>query len=140
MATYETDFYAWTQQQVSLLKEGKVDQIDIDNLIEEIQSMGKSEKKELKSRLVLLIKHLLKWNYQPAKRSPSWIVSIKNQRDEITDLLKENPSFKNLLEETIAKAYIIAHREAVVETGIRNIPKSCPYNFKEIMNFQLLYD
>lgn len=78
---YETDFYAWTLEQAKLLKQGKLNQLDILNLIEEIESLGKREKQELRNRLGILIGHLLKWEYQSDKRSNSWKATIREQRD-----------------------------------------------------------
>ena len=83
---YEEDFYAWTTHNVKLLREGKLSEIDVEHIAEEIESMGKSEKRELLSRLAVLMAHLLKWKFQPARRSKSWALTIKNQRIELDDL------------------------------------------------------
>jgi hypothetical protein len=77
MATYETDFYGWTQQQAHLLKTGCLSSLDVANLIEEIETMGRSEKRELDSRLMVLLVHLLKWKYQPKRRGRSWELTIQ---------------------------------------------------------------
>ena len=90
MITYQTDFYNWTQQQAALLKARKFDELDFDNLIEEIESMGASERKELDSRLIELLLHLLKWQYQPKRKGSSWEVSIAKQRDGIEKVLLKN--------------------------------------------------
>jgi hypothetical protein len=92
---YETDFYAWTLEQAKLLKQGQLNQLDIVNLIEEIESLGKREKQELRNRLGILIGHLLKWRYQSDKRSNSWKATIREQRRRIKEHLEENPSLKS---------------------------------------------
>ncbi|MGA0200640.1 MAG: DUF29 domain-containing protein, partial [Prochlorotrichaceae cyanobacterium] len=92
---YDTDFYAWTVEQCQLLKNGDFQQLDLINLMEEIESLGKQQRQELRNRLGVLIGHLLKWDYQPQKRSKSWRVTIREQRREILQLLKENPSLKS---------------------------------------------
>ena len=94
MSLYDQDFYQWTQEQAGLLKIGALSQLDVENLIEEIESMGKSQKKELISRLTVLIAHLLKWDYQPERRGRSWELTIKAQRVQIRRHISENPSFK----------------------------------------------
>ena len=90
--THENDFFAWTQEQAYLLRNGQIHQIDVVNIAEEIEDMGRSEKRELESRLEVLIMHLLKWQFQPNLRSRSWQLTIKEQRIRLEKLLKENPS------------------------------------------------
>jgi len=102
---YTTDFYGWTQEQVNLLRQRKLDYIDIDNLVEEIESLGKQQQQELKNRLGVLIGHLLKWQYQPNRRSKSWKYTIQEQRLQIIDLIEQNPSLKSYQNEAISKAY-----------------------------------
>ena len=135
---YETDFYAWTQQQIELLKSGKVSELDINHLIEEIESMGASEKKELVSRLEVLLMHLLKWRHQPERRSKSWEFTIKEQRRKIADLLDENPSFKNpeFWSATLQKSYSYALLRAEYETGLTTdtFPVDCPFSLEEIQD------
>jgi hypothetical protein len=98
---HELDFYAWTQQQVDLLKSGNLADVDFKNLIEEIEHMGASERRELINRLAVLMGHLLKWHYQPSFRGRNWQLTIKEQRRQLQRLLKDNPSllpdWKNLL-------------------------------------------
>lgn len=102
---YEQDFYAWTQHQIELLQAQQWEQVDIDNLIEEIASLGKRERQELRNRLGVLLGHLLKWRYQPEARSKSWFYTIKEQRQEIERHLRENPSLKPYLSEAIEIGY-----------------------------------
>ena len=102
---YETDFYAWTVEQSKLLKEGDFKHLDIPNLVEEIESLGKQERRELESRLGILMGHLLKWDYQPDKRGKSWRATIREQRRAAQKLIAQNPSLKPYLAEAIAHAH-----------------------------------
>jgi hypothetical protein len=133
---YETDFYAWTLEQSKLLKEGDFKHLDIINLVEEIESLGKQQRQELRNRLGVLIGHLLKWDYQPEKRSKSWRVTIQIQRREISDLLEENPSLKPYLSEAIAKGYQAALDLVRLETPLdyEDLPKNCPYTPEQLFD------
>jgi Domain of unknown function DUF29 len=104
---YETDFYAWTQEQVSLLRDRNWSQLDLPNLIEEIESLGKQQRQELRNRLSILIGHLLKWQHQPQYRSRSWLATIRIQRRDTLRLIKDNPRLKPYLEEALIEAYEI---------------------------------
>lgn len=114
---YEADFYAWTQEQAALLRDRQWSHLDLPNLIEEIESLGKRERQELENRLVILISHLLKWEYQPQKRSRSWLASIRIQRRDGRKLLKNNPSLKAYLPEATAYAFSNARDLAMGETN-----------------------
>ncbi|TAK73309.1 MAG: DUF29 domain-containing protein [Gammaproteobacteria bacterium] len=133
---YETDFYAWTIRNAKLLRAGKLSEIDIEHIAEEIESMGKSEKRELLNRLALLIAHLLKWQHQPIRRSRSWELTIKEQRFELIDLLEESPSLKPELEKQLSHAYKKALLMAEKETGLdqKTFKKECPFSLKQIFN------
>ncbi|XWK90552.1 MAG: DUF29 domain-containing protein [Phormidium sp.] len=137
---YETDFYAWTQRQVELLRKRDLNNLDIENLIEEIDSLGKQEKRELVNRLGVLLGHLLKWEYQPNKRSRSWVATIREQRYKVLKLLEENPSLKPYLPEAIAQAYQSALALAVRETEMpyRTFPSSNSYAWEQIENSDFL--
>lgn len=115
---YQRDFYAWTYKNAELLKRQAFDQIDVEHIIEELESMGRAEKREIISRLSILIAHLLKWEYQPERRSKSWELTIIEQRSEIIELLEDSPSLKMLLEQDLHKAYTKAVLLAARETGI----------------------
>jgi hypothetical protein len=135
-ATYETDFYGWTQQQATLLKNGQFNLADFTNIIEEIESMGRSEKRELESRLTVLLQHLLKWQYQPNRRGKSWELTIKGQRSRFLRVLQENPGLKSKLDGCLLNAYQYAVVEAAKETGFDEsvFPKNCPWSWEEITN------
>jgi hypothetical protein len=134
--SYDTDFYDWTKQQAALLRSGDLSGADLQNIAEEIESMGKSEKRELRSRLTILLLHMLKWTHQPEKRVPSWEATIRVQRPEITEHLDENPSLKHELDESITRAYKTARELAAGETGLprSTFPLDCPWTFDEMIN------
>lgn len=138
LALYETDFYAWTQKQAALLHSQQWNQIDLPNLIEEIESLGKQQRQELRNRLSVLIGHLLKWHYQPQRRSRSWLATLRIQRLDTIELLEDNPSLKPQLEEALGKAYLKGIELAVKETDLpsRTFPTDCPYNLAEILDNQ----
>jgi hypothetical protein len=130
MINYDNDFYGWTIEQSTLLKSGQWQRIDIDNLIEEVESMGRSEKRALESRMVVLLAHLLKWQYQPNRRGKSWYLTIKGQRANCQDVLKDNPSLKSKLNDIFINAYQKAKIEAAKETDLDEtaFPSDCPYS------------
>jgi hypothetical protein len=135
MNLYDQDFYQWTQEQASLLKIGALSQLDVGNLIEEVESMGKSQKKELISRLTVLLMHLLKWNYQTERRSRSWELTIKAQRIQIRRHISENLSLKAMLLNAVDQACEVATISAAAETGQPEsaFPDACPYTIQQIM-------
>lgn len=130
---YETDFYAWTIEQADLLRSGRIAAADIENIAEEIESMGRRERRELVNRLAVLIHHLLNWHFQPGFRSPSWSSTIREQRVRLRGHLKDNPSLKSKLAESFAEAYELAVIGASRETGLPEsaFPKSAPYTFEQ---------
>lgn len=133
---YEKDFYAWTIHNAQLLREGKLSEIDIENVAEEIESMGKSEKRELINRLAVLLAHLLKWELQSERRSNSWKYTIKEQRLRLQDLLKDSPSLKSSLVENLDHAYEHAMVIAIGETDLseKKFPKKCPFSLHQILD------
>ncbi|MGB2924474.1 MAG: DUF29 domain-containing protein [Limnothrix sp.] len=132
---YEQDFYAWTQQQIELLKTQNWQDLDLENVIEEIASLGRQQRQELRNRLSILLAHLLKWEFQSQKRSRSWLATIRIQRIDIMDLLIDNPSLKPYAAEAIARAYRKSISIAVQETDLPNqtFPRECPYLFDNIL-------
>lgn len=135
---YKLDFYAWTQQQLALLRNQNLEQLDVVNLIEEIEEMGRREKRELESRLEVLLMHLLKWQYQPGLRSRSWQLTIKEQRLRLTKLLKENPSLKSILADYVISAYALATISAEKETGLDTFPADCPYSADQALDEEFM--
>jgi hypothetical protein len=133
--SYEKDFYSWTQEQAELLRNSQFNSLDIPNLIEEIETMGRSEKRELESRLTILLLHLLKWNYQEVRRGRSWQLLIDEQRIQFEETLDENPGLKPNLDEIIQKAYRLAVIKASRETKISKavFPEYCPWNLEQFI-------
>lgn len=141
-ANYDTDFYAWAIENAELIRLRKFDEIDINNVAEEIESMGKSERRELINRLSVLIAHLLKWQHQSQKRSRSWNLTIKQQRLQVNKLLKNNPSLKSKIELDFTDAYESALISASDETGIieEDFPKQCPFDLEDCLDNDFLPD
>ncbi|MEC4986602.1 MAG: DUF29 domain-containing protein [Oscillatoria sp. PMC 1068.18] len=133
---YDRDFYLWTETTTNLLRENQFHQVDLDNLIEEIASMGKREKRELKSRLIVLLMHLLKWKYQSEKRSPSWNSTISEQRICLELLLEDSPSLKSFLAEVLSNCYQKARSAAARETNLSldTFPEESPFSESEIFD------
>lgn len=133
---YETDFNLWIEQTVNQLQNGKIQDLDLENLIEEIQAMGRSDKREIKTRLIVLIMHLLKWKYQPKKQSTSWIATINEQRRQIKVVLKDSPSLKPYIQNEMDDCYQDARKDAEKETklSIKNFPIECPFTLEQILD------
>jgi hypothetical protein len=132
---YEQDFYQWTIEQANLLKAGALSQLDIENLIEEVESMGKSQKRALESRLTVLLMHLLKWDFQPELQCRSWQSTIAIQRKEIKRLLRTNPGLKSIVNGLLPEIFEDAIDIASIETGLPKsaFPETCPYTIDQIM-------
>jgi hypothetical protein len=139
---YETDFYDWTQKQVGLLKSRQWEQLDVVNLIEEVEALGRKERQELRNRLGILLGHLLKWQFQPEHRSNSWLGTIREQRIQIKLLLEDSPSLKPYLNEIFLVTYELGLALAIRETqlGEAIFPESCPYTPDQIMRSDFLPD
>jgi hypothetical protein len=135
-STYDADFYAWANTQAALLRSGRIDQADIEHIAEEIESMGKGELRELENRLARLFTHLLKWQFQPNRRSRSWTLTIKEQRRRLRRHLAQNPSLTAKLEQAVVDAYGDAILEAARETGLaeETFPPTCPLTIEQILN------
>jgi len=142
MISYDKDFYSWTQEQAELLKHGRFSELDIDNLIEEVETMGRSEKRELESRLTVLLLHLLKWKYQDVRQRRSWELSIIEQRLKFEETLEENPGLKSKLDDILKKAYRYAVIEASKETkiSIKIFPELCPWELDKITDSEFYPD
>lgn len=132
---YQQDFYAWLMENAKLLREKNFIEIDAEQIAEELEAMGKSEKRELINRLTVLLAHLLKWQFQVAKRSRSWKNTILTQRIDINELLEDSPSLRYELIQKIEVAYEKAILTAEDETGIEksHFPHKCPFSLEEIL-------
>ena len=133
-ADYRRDVYSWSQEQARLIREGRWDEIDRDNVAEEIESVGRTEFNQLVSALRVLMLHILKWDHQPERRTRSWVLSIDVQRQDLDDVLSDNPGLRPRLAEAVARAYRRARIEAAQETGLESaaFPETCPYSFEDI--------
>ena len=134
--TYDRDFFAWTQEQARLLREGRLSELDLGNLAEEIESMGKQQRREMRNRLALLLMHLLKWKYQVSHRTPGWRHTIREQRDEIVQLLKDSPSMKPIMDELFIDAYGKGRGDAADETGLslKAFPAEPPFTLDQALD------
>ena len=133
---YDLDFYTWTQRQAELLRIEEWEQLDWQHIAEEIESLGKKDKRQVQSRLAILIMHLLKWQYQPEKRSPSWRKTIKEQRFRLALVLNDSPSLKSNINEFIALVYPHAVESAADETRLarKTFPATCPYSSEQLLD------
>lgn len=133
---YDTDFYAWTQEQAKLIKAKAFDKLDLTHLFEEIESMGASERSELVNRLEVLLGHLLKWQFQPTYRSNSWEYTIIEQRNKIQDHIDENPSLKSYLDTAFIKGYkygvLLAAKESKLSR--KAFPQNCEWTVEQVLN------
>ena len=132
---YETDFNQWLEETAKTLKEGNFHALDVENLIEEIQSMGSNDRREIKSRLIVLIMHLLKCQYPPKKQTQSWIATINTQRNEIELVLEDSPSLRPYLTANISSCYQKARLDAATETKLplKTFPLECPFTQEQIL-------
>lgn len=135
-ADYEQDFFAWTREQARLLRARDPGGLDWDNLAEEIDSMGRRDRRELESRLRLILQHLLKWQAQPGLRGRSWQSTLRDQRRQTDKLLKESPSLRPQVPVLIGEAYPDALADALDETGLRPqaFPADCPFTADQILD------
>jgi phage gp29-like protein len=132
----ETDFFAWTQDQAVLLRARRGDAIDWDNLAEEIESVGRRDRRELGSRLKVILLHQLKWQFQPGRRGSSWRSSLRAERQEIDALLKQSPSLRREVVELMVDAYDYALDDAEEQTKLprSSFPGSCPYTPEQVLD------
>lgn len=133
--TYLADFNSWIEQTVKLLRENRWQEIDVANLIEEVEDLGKSERRGIASQLTRLLLHLLRWQYQPQRRSDSWLDSITDARTQIELVIEDSPSLRNYPAENIEGSYQRARRQAAKQTNIEIgvFPNNCPYSLEEIL-------
>jgi hypothetical protein len=139
---YDTDFVRWLETTIEQLQVQDYANVDWAHLIEEIADMSKRERKRLKSNLIVILLHLLKWQYQPESRTGSWRGSIREHRRRINDDLKESPSLAPYLQEIFAECYANAREQAADETGLPSeiYPLDCPYTTAQTLNPEYLPD
>ncbi len=135
---YEADIVAWADQQAWLVRNKKFELLDIEHIAEEIEDVGKSEQRELANRMAVLLCHLLKWQYQPARQGASWKATIKTQRERVKRRLNQTPSLKKCLKDSgwLADAWDDARDAAEKETGIsyEKFPEKCPWTIENILS------
>ena len=131
---YEKDYGLWAEQMADLIAAGRFDELDIENLVEEVRDLSKRERDRLLSSLRLIVHHLLKWDYQPQRRSTSWQGTIQRERANIALYLEDSPSLKRYLaNEWVHKIYVAACADAFKETGLK-FPEVCPYGIGDVLN------
>jgi len=131
---YEQDYGLWAEQMADLLAAGRFSELDIENLVEEVRDLSKRERDRLLSSLRLIVHHLLKWDYQPQRRSRSWQGTIQRERANISLYLEDSPSLKRYLaDEWLYKIYMVACADAFKERGLK-FPEVCPYGISEVLN------
>jgi hypothetical protein len=137
---YERDFLLWLENTTKLLKEQRFTELDLENLIEEIEDMGKSQRSALESNLVVILLHLLKWKYQPEKHSNSWKASIREHRRRIRSQFKDSPSLKRYFAEIFVECYGDARGLAADETGLELVtfPKDLPFTIEQVLDSDFL--
>jgi hypothetical protein len=133
--TYSEDFHLWVQQTAQLLRERRWQDIDLAHLIEELEDVGKSERRGITSQLTRLLLHLLKWQYQPQRRSDSWLDSLTDARTQIELVLADSPSLQSFPATQLATSYQRARRKAAKQTGLSLavFPEACPYSLECIL-------
>ncbi len=140
LATYDIDFHLWSQTQAALIREGRIAEIDLENVAEQIESLGRSDRREIRNRLEVLLIHLLKWQIQPEKRKNGWNASIYESRRKISLLVGESPSLKSFSQQVLAEEYGSARHQAALETSLslKRFPAECPYKIAEVLNSDFL--
>jgi hypothetical protein len=133
---YDQDFYAWAMQNAERLRQGRFAELDSEHIAEELESMGKSERRALESHLSTVLRHLLKWRYQPGLRSPSWRQSIRNGRTAIAKIIADSPSLKSRLGDILTTEYPSARADAIDETGLPEavFPQDCPFTLEQVLD------
>ena len=139
---YDRDFYLWVEQQAALLREGRLDELDVTNLLEEIESLGRKDKKAIQNNLVMVLTHLLKYQFQPDQRSSGWRGSIVEHRRRLRYDFKESPRLRGHASEVVTEAYEDAREQASAESGLplRAFPKSSPYTLEQTLDPDYLPD
>lgn len=132
---YDTDLALWADEQAELLREGRVHELDLEHLAEEIEGLSRRDRRELQSRFRILLAHLLKWRYQPQLQSRSWRATITTQQQEILALLEDSPSLRTALEARWSEIYRRARTLAEEETGVASLAEESPWTIDEALEF-----
>lgn len=136
LTPYEADYARWCAEQAALLRDGKLEALDRENLAEEVESLGRSDKREIESRLNVLLVHLLKWQHQPDRRTASWKATITEQRWRISRVIEDSPSLGSYPRKVLAGEYAIARSAAATETGLAedSFPAECPLSITQVLD------
>ncbi len=142
LAAHDEDFALWSAEQAALLREGRLDRLDRENLAEEIESLGRSEESEIESRLNVLLLHLLKWRFQPGQHSNSWKATLLEQRRRIARRIRQSPSLRDHPASVLDEEYEVARLAAAGETGLalEVFPAACPFTIDQILDPGFLPD
>jgi hypothetical protein len=136
LVSFDQDFHAWVLEQIELLKDGRFADLDIEHLTDELRAIAMAEKSEIDNRLVVLLQHLLKWEFQPERRSNSWRATILEQRTRINRVISDSPSLRRYPGRVIEKEYVIGRLHASGETGLPldRFPSTCPYSVAQVLD------
>jgi hypothetical protein len=142
LTDYRSDFARWCTEQGTLLREGRLDALDRENLAEEIESLGRSQEDEIESRMKVLLVHLLKWKFQPEKQKLGWKATIREQRGRIAKRISKSPSLKSYPADILSEEYGYAVPSAADETGLPEdaFPSVCPFTIDQILDPAFLPD
>jgi hypothetical protein len=137
---YDEDFAVWTAETARLLREGRFTEVDAEHLAEEIEDMGNRDRREVLSRLTLIIQHLLKWQYQTQKRSRSWRATVVVQQAELEHIFEQSPSLRRPSPAALERAYRNAVKQASIQTDLpaESFPRECPYTLEQILDSEFL--
>src|ERR1700730_267897 len=117
-AGYDADFFQWTQSTAEMIRQGRLAEVDLEHVAEEIEDMGKRDRREVRSRLIVLVMHLLKWEFQPGRRTPSWRSTIGERRTQIELIILDSPSLRRLPFDELAATYTRAVERTIAQTGL----------------------
>ncbi len=134
---YDRDIALWAEAIADLLRQGHFEQLDMEHLIDEVEDLGRRQRDRLTSSLRLILHHLLKWQYQPERRSPSWVKTIQRERLNTQTYLDDTPSLRRILnQDWLEKIYLTARKEAAIETGLplNHFPAVCGYTWDQVLN------
>lgn len=139
---YEDDLYSWVQEQVELLRAGRLGEVDAINIAEELADVGNEQFDKLESAFAVVTQHLLKWDHQPERRSRSWAATVREQRRRIDRVIRKNPGLKPHIAEALREGYADGRDRAIAETEMADetFPVACPYSFEEIMSRDITFE
>jgi hypothetical protein len=138
MTDYDTDLAAWAIEQAAMLRQRSVNSLDWENLAEEIEAVGISQKREVYARLRRICQHLLKWQFQPEQQCRSWRATIRTQRRDLERVLRDSPSFRPYAATELADAFDRGREDAEEETGLLHLPAACPWTIEQVLDLEFL--